>query len=160
MIILTPTTYEFQIARERFKESDQEIILAGVGPRNMKRLLSQLEIPRNTPIMIFGFAGSNSLKVGTEVYVTESYLYFETATYGDDPASLSRPNLPGAPELGVPCYSSTDFVTRSNLIQPAIFDMELGFLTVDFPQITAWRIVSDNLSLNEFNDFVGRGRKS
>ena len=156
MIILTPTKFEYEIARERFKDPEHEIILSGIGPRNVKRLHGQLEIPRSAPLMLFGFAGSNLLSKGTEVYVTESHLHRLTANYVDEPVSLSKPDLPGVPELGVPCYSSADFVTETNLIEPAIFDMELAFLTVDFPHITAWRIVSDNLSLKEFYGYLGK----
>lgn len=158
MVILTPMVEEYRIARERFRRPEDEIILAGVGPRNILNGLLRHQVPRDMPIVLFGFAGSNSLDIGTEVYATKSFLHHPTVPYVDEPEVLKRPELPGAPEMGVPCYSSADFVSFAEVDEPAIFDMELGFLTTVYSNVSAWRIVSDHLSLDEFREYLNSGR--
>ena len=157
MIILAPFAPEYELAKERFSLW-HEVILLGVGPRNAVETLLDMNIPRYADnLMLFGYAGSNTLPIGTEVFVTESYLHqFNGSDYEDYPRKLTRPNIKGAPELGVPCYSSSDFVTATNTKEPAVFDMELGFLTSLFPRITAWRIVTDHLNVEEFKKYYDR----
>lgn len=153
MIILAPFAPEYEIAKKRFGLY-HEVILLGVGPRNAMETLLELKLPRYANnLMLFGFAGSNTLPMDTEVFVTESYLHQFHGSYDDKPCILRRPEIEGAPEIGVPCYSSSDFVVETKVKEPAIFDMELAFLTLFHPNITSWRIVSDNLNLQEFEDY-------
>lgn len=158
MVILAPMPAEYTIAKDRFGFS-HDIIWLGVGPRNALRAVTEMGISPDSQVMLFGFAGSNYLPVGTEVYVTKSYLHQLNASYEDAPAVLKKPDLKGVPELGVPCYSSSDFVVETKVIEPSIFDMELGFLTPFFPNLSCWRIVSDNLNLHDFDEFLGRELK-
>lgn len=161
LVILTPFAREFEMAKARFGDR-HEIVQTGVGPRNIiKTLLSLSElIPfHKHDLMLFGFAGSNTLPVGTEVFVTESHMHQFNAEYSDTPGKLNKPKVEGVPSLGVPCYTSSDFVTETNVSEPAIFDMELGFLTELFPNITCWRIVSDNLDSVAFNNFVRNSKE-
>ncbi len=155
MIILTPMKEEYEIAQERFG-LNHKIILLGVGPRNALNTLLELKLPRYADnIMLFGYAGSKTLPVGTEVFVTESYIHQHYgANYEDPPCRLIRPKIEGVPELGVPCYSSSDFVTESDIKESAIFDMELGFVTILHPRVTCWRRVSDGLKLDEFYETI------
>ncbi len=155
MIILTPMKEEYQEAQKRFG-SQHKIVLLGVGPRNAMDTLLELGLPRYADnLMLFGYAGSNVLEKYTEVFVTNSYLHqYYGAEYDDPPCELSRPEIEGVPELGVPCYTSSDFVIETDIIEPVIFDMELAFLTILHPRITAWRIVSDPLNLEEFKKTV------
>ena len=161
MIILTAMQQEYEIARKLFG-TDYEIRRIGVGPRNAiraaKRLLDE-RVPCNTEVMLFGFAGSNNLPLGTFVYASDSAMHCPLAKY-EDPFEqmmpLARPSLPNAPTLGVPCFTSADFVTETRVCSPAIFDMELGFMAELWPSITAWRIVSDNLDGDEFKEFLAQ----
>lgn len=155
MIILTPMKEEFDLAVKKFG-SEHKIVHIGVGPRNALKSLIGLGLPRCTDnLMLFGYAGSNILPKGVEVFVTESYLHqYSGADYSDPPCKLMRPKIENAPRFGVPCYSSSDFVTATKIDEPAIFDMELAFLTALYPMITAWRVVSDALDLKEFYETV------
>ena len=156
MIILAPFAPEYELAKERFG-SEHKIILLGIGPRNALARLQKLGIPSwASNLMLFGFAGSNNLDVGTEVYANKSLIHQFHADFQDEPHILRRPDIEGAPEFGVPCYSSSDFVVETKVEEDAIFDMELAFLTTCYPNITAWRIVSDKLSLQQFDEFLGR----
>lgn len=158
MVILTPMAAEYAIAKDRFGCAN-DVIWTGVGPRNILKVVTEMHLDPETPMMLFGFAGSNRLPIGTEVFVTKSYLHQLNASYEDEPAVLKKPDLRNVPELGVPCYSSSDFVLETKVLEPAIFDMELGFLTPFFSNLCAWRIVSDNLNLDAFDQFLGRDSK-
>ncbi len=153
MIILTPFMPEYKLAMERFG-SEHEVVLLGIGPRNPIRKLLRLGIDLKAQMMLFGFAGSNLLVPGTEVFVTKSYIHQFYGSFDDCPDFLKRPEINGAPELGVPCFSSSDFVVKTKMTDPAIFDMELGFLTTFCPNLSSWRIVSDNLNLQQFEHFI------
>ena len=160
MIILTAMKREYELARKVFGDK-YEIRNIGVGPRNAiraaKRLIDE-GVACNTEVMMFGFVGSNVLPKGTQVYASASSFHNPVAKYenGIDGLPLDRPKLESAPAQGVPCFTSTDFVTSTNIKSPAIFDMELGFFAEIWPNVTCWGIVSDNLDGEEFEEFVER----
>ena len=158
MVILAPMAAEYSIAKDRFGFA-HDVVWTGVGPRNILKVITEMHFDPETPMVLFGFAGSNCLPIGIEVFVTKSYIHQFNASYEDDPAVLKKPDLKGVPKLGVPCYSSSDFVVETKVLEPAIFDMELGFLTPFFPNLSAWRIVSDNLNLDAFGEFLERNSK-
>ena len=109
-------------------------------------------------IINVGFVGSNNLDVGSVVQVDRSFGYhFDLTPFGD--ALYYAPNSPYELDKiddlrSVDCYTSDGFVTSTNLIDDAIFDMELNILTV-FPhkKLFSIKIVSDNLNTDEYEDF-------
>ena len=51
----------------------------------------------------------------------------------------------------VPCYTSNDFVLETKIKDPVVFDMELAYiLALGFEEVESIKIVSDNLSLKEY----------
>ena len=50
------------------------------------------------------------------------------------------------------CYSNTDFVLQSDY-KDCVFDMELAYIAaMGFTQLSALKIVSDNLSLHTYRE--------
>jgi hypothetical protein len=55
----------------------------------------------------------------------------------------------------VPCYTSNDFVLQTNIKEPVVFDMELAYiLALGFKNVESIKIVSDNLSLKEYEEQI------
>jgi hypothetical protein len=63
--VVVATEEEYRQAKKRF--SDFEIIKTGVGAVNVIRTLKDLN--KNTPLLNFGYAGSNVLKPGEEIEI-------------------------------------------------------------------------------------------
>lgn len=138
-IIVVATDEELKLAQERFK--DCEIIKTGVGGLNVIQTLKDL--PVDTPIINFGYVGSNNIKVGTEVNIGKVKLYHPNVTY-DEPYYV----LMGGDTL---CYTSNDFVLSTDIVEPVVFDMELAYiLALGFYDIKSIKIVSDTLNLDEY----------
>lgn len=116
------------------------IIVTGVGALNVISALK--DVDRLTPIYNFGYAGSNVLPVKTRVNVGSVRLYHPNVEY-DEPCY----DLDG----DVPCFTSNDFVTKTDIKEPCVFDMELAFiLALGFKNVVSVKIVSDNLCLEEY----------
>lgn len=137
-MILVATKHEYGLAKERFK--DEEVVITGVGGLNVVKTL--MDYPKDMPIINFGYVGSNKLPIGTEVKVGRCGLYHPNVIY-DEP----RYTLDG----DVPCYTSNDFVLKTRMEEPCIFDMELAhIMALGFTNVQSIKIVSDNLSLKEY----------
>lgn len=128
----------------RFNTKGQDIIKTGVGYGNVFKALA--DIPRDTPIINIGYAGSNSIPIGTECVISECRHYHPNVEYNEDTYRLNGQYV---------CYTSDDFVTHTDITEPAVFDMELyAILSMGFTNVTAIKIVSDNLSLQEYENEV------
>lgn len=139
-MIVVATESEYLVAQKRW--TGEDIIRTGVGGLNVYTALKHL--PKDTPIINFGYAGSNVLPIGTEVEVGECRLIHPNVTY-DEPVY----NLGGT----VPCFTSNDFVLSTDIQEPVLFDMELAFiLAMGFESVRSIKIVSDNLNLNQYNE--------
>jgi hypothetical protein len=124
----------------RLVKTDEPVLVTGVGAVNVIRAMK--DIPRDTPILNLGFAGSNSIPVGTEVKIGKVALYHPNAEY-DEPVFL----LDG----DTPCFTSCDFVLDTKIAEPCVFDMELAFiLAMGFTDVRAVKTVSDTLDMEEF----------
>ena len=125
--------------KKRFA-GDEKVLVTGVGAVNILQALR--DVPRDTPIRNIGYAGSNSIPVGTEVRVGRVELYHPHYAYEEPVFQMDG---------DVPCYTSCDFVTETEITEPCVFDMELAFiLALGFTNVTAVKIVSDSLSTEEF----------
>ena len=121
---------------------NEVIINTGVGALNVIEALR--DFPRDTPIHNVGYAGSNCIPKGTRCRIGRVSLYHPVAEFVDRVYQL-----PGE----TPCYTSADFVTATQIDEPCVFDMELAYiLALGFTNVTAEKIVSDNLSLKEFEE--------
>lgn len=123
---------------------NQEPLVTGVGGMNVYEALR--DFPRDTPIHNVGYAGSNQLPVGTRCRVGTVLAYHPNATFQEPEYHLDG---------DTPCFTAGDFVTSTDIKEPCVFDMELAYiLAMGFTNVTAEKVVSDNLSATEFENFV------
>lgn len=142
MIIVVATEEEFKIAHKRFK--GHNIVMTGVGGINVVRTLKKAN--KGVKILNFGYVGSNVIPIGTEVRIGECRLYHPNVEYDEPTYKLSG---------DVPCLTSNDFVLHTDIKQPVVFDMELAYiLALGFKDVESIKIVSDNLSLKEYEEQI------
>ena len=123
-------------------DTQQDVIVTGVGALNVINALK--DIARDTPIHNIGYAGSNNIPVGTRCSIGKVKSYHPNVDFKDLEYSLDG---------NVTCYTSGDFVTKTNIEEPCVFDMELAFiLAMGFENVTAEKIVSDILCVKEFDE--------
>jgi len=140
--IVVATGEEYKLAKKRYK--GHRIIKTGVGGINVIKKLKKAD--RGLKILNFGYAGSNCLPVGTEVRVGACRLYHPNVTYKEPIYKL-----PGE----VTCYTSNDFVLKTGIKEPCLFDMELAYiLALGFKKVESIKIVSDNLSLKQYEEEI------
>lgn len=130
-----------QEEERRLVKIDEPVIVTGVGAINIMRALRN--VPRDEPILNIGYAGSNRIPVGTVVKVGRVALYHPHAEYPERVFFLNG---------DTPCYTSCDFVTETEVQEDCVFDMELAFiLGMGFTNVTALKVVSDNLDKNQYD---------
>lgn len=121
-------------------DKNKDYIITGVGALNV--IKSLINVDRSTHITNVGYAGSNNIPVGTKVNVGKVKLYHPNVNYEEQDFQLCG---------NIPCYTSNDFVLSTEIKEPCVFDMELAYiLALGFKDVTSIKIVSDNLSLKEF----------
>lgn len=125
-------------------DSVGDAVVTGVGALNVIRSIRNF--PKDTPILNVGYAGSNSIPIGTRVSVGKVRLYHPKVDFQDSEYDIGS---------GALCYTSCDFVTDTNIEEPCVFDMELAFiLALGFTNVSAIKVVSDNLSVRQFEEAV------
>jgi len=141
-LIVVATDEEYKLAQKRFK--DQLIVKTGVGGINVLETLKNVK--KSHKIVNFGYVGSNVLLIGTEVKVGKCKLYHPNVEYKEPTYKLKG---------DVMCYTSNDFVLQTNIQEPCVFDMELAYiLALGFKNVESIKIVSDNLSLKDYEENV------
>ena len=139
MLVVIATKNELPLV-EKFGYGDKQILITGVGGVNIIKALK--DIPKDTYIVNIGYAGSNSISVGEQIEVGYVSTYHENVNFVEYQKYLTG---------NVDCYTSTDFVTHTNIKQPCVFDMELAFICAMFDNVKSIKVVSDNLSLEEYS---------
>lgn len=145
-VILAAEEAEYKKCLEYFP--DMECILMGVGAGNVIRTCSQL--PKGTRIINVGYAGSNTLPIGTVCRVSASHRLVKGTYMFQDHANPLQLG-----QEGYPCHTNNDFVTETHLTEPTLFDMELNYIAAFSPDlnlVASVKIVSDNLSLEAFRN--------
>ena len=128
----------------KFKSEEHKTIMTGVGYGNVYKTLAN--IPRDTPIINVGYAGSNSLPIGQVCTIGKCMHYHPNVSYNE-----VEYTLPGK----YTCFTSDDFVLSTDIQTPVVFDMELyAILSMGFTNVIAIKIVSDNLSIEEYESKV------
>ena len=123
-------------------DTAEPVLITGVGAVNVINALR--DIPRSTPIHNVGYAGSNKLPLGTRCRIGKVKAYHPSACFEDREYVLDG---------SIPCYTAGDFVTSADIEEPCVFDMELAYiLALGFYNVTAEKIVSDNLSMEEYEE--------
>lgn len=149
-VILAAEEAEYNKCREFLPEA--ECILMGVGAGNVIRTCSQL--PEGTRVINIGYAGSNSLPIGTVAMVSESHRLM-TGCYNFTDHANPLPLCVPEGVAAYPCHTNNDFVTESVLAEPTLFDMELNYIAAFTPHVelvASIKIVSDNLSIDAFRN--------
>ena len=128
--------------QEELKLVNGDAVVTGVGPLNVLKSLS--DVSRDTPLFNIGYAGSNSLKIGTKVTIGYVCLYHPNVDYESPVYHLGG---------DIPCHTSQDFVTNADCMIPCVYDMELAYiLGMGFTDVISEKIVSDNLSVKEYEE--------
>ena len=141
-MVVVATEAEYKLACDRFK--GHKIKRIGVGGINVVESLKNEN--KHQKIINFGYAGSNVLPIGTEVKVKSVVLYHPNVEYEESVYQLNG---------DIPCYTSNDFVLKTNIKEPCVFDMELAYiLALGFYDVESIKIVSDNLSLKEYEENI------
>lgn len=137
-MIVVATEYEKKLIQNR----NDKCIVTGVGMLNVINALS--DVDKSEPIFNVGYAGSNCIPRGTRVRVGKVRQYHPNVKFDE---------LSYVLDGNVPCYTAGDFVTGTDIKEPCVFDMELAvILAMGFENVTAEKVVSDNLSVREFNE--------
>lgn len=141
-MIVVATNEEYKLAKNRFKT--EAILKTGVGALNVIQMLRNID--KEIPIINFGYAGSNSISIGTEVKIGKCQLYHPNVEYDEPTYQLTG---------DVPCYTSNDFVLKTDIKVPCVFDMELAYiLALGFKNVESIKIVSDNLSMEQYVESI------
>ena len=146
-MLVVATDNEYELARKVFK--GQNIIKTGVGGINVIETLKNTD--KSLKIVNFGYVGSNILPIGTKVKISECQLYHPNVEYKEPTYKLNG---------DIKCYTSNDFVLNTDIKEPVVFDMELAYiLALGFKNVESIKIVSDNLSLDEYGKEVYYGNE-
>lgn len=141
-MIVVATEEEYKLAKERFK--GHLIIKTGVGGINVVRKLKRL--PKWLKITNFGYVGSNKIPIGTEIKVGCCKIYHPNVEYKEITYKLKGNTM---------CYTSNDFILKTDIKEPCVFDMELAYiLALGFKRVESIKIVSDNLSLKQYEEEI------
>ena len=141
-MIVVATEAEYK----KFESARKGIIKTGVGYANVYKALA--DVPRDTPILNIGYAGSNKIPIGKVCVIGECRHYHPNVDY-DEPIYKLDGNCV--------CYTSDDFVTETDIETPVVFDMELyAILSMGFTNVVAIKIVSDNLSIDEYESKINK----
>lgn len=117
-------------------------IATGVGGNCVNSTLERTSLHGNVLVVNVGYCGSNVINKGEMRKVNKV-------------AKIEKPN--DASKIsdfdGVPCFTSDCFVEETDIKEPCVFDMELFYFHKKFPNLISYKIVSDNLSHSEYEDF-------
>lgn len=147
MIVAVATKNEVDLIPEWLEREASKIVITGVGGMNATMALAIED--RDQEIVNVGYCGSNLLPIGTMVSPDTVQLYHPSVDYFEEEVDLNcQVNMDH-----VKCYTSSDFVTETDIAEPVIFDMELAFIaSMGFKRVRAIKKVSDNLSVKEYEE--------
>lgn len=148
MLVVIAQKEEMKLVEELGYEN-YPVLITGVGGINVVKALKNL--PKDTEIMNIGYCGSNHFEVGTKVQAQFSETNHDIAEFRESSIPLNRVwNVIDS----ATCYTSTDFVTKTNKEEPCIFDMELAFIASMFDNVSAIKVVSDKLNYKQYKNNV------
>lgn len=147
-MIVVATDEEYKLAKKRFKH--HLIIKTGVGGINVIRTLKHF--PKWLKIINFGYVGSNVIPIGTELTIDYCGLWHPKVDYKEKIYKLKNKQDNIFKNV---CFTSSDFVTECDIKEPVVFDMELAYiLALGFKNVESIKIVSDNLSLSQYEEEI------
>lgn len=146
MLVVVAEKEELKLVDE-LGYSKNPVVITGVGGVNVINALKLL--PKETEILNIGYCGSNKYDVGTRVRVLGVNTNHEVATFEEDTKLLNIDNSKECDATAF-CYTSTDFVEKTQKDKPCVFDMELAIICALFDNVESIKVVSDKLSVNEY----------
>ena len=146
-LIVIATKHELDLV-SKLKYDGYPVIITGVGIINVLNTLKNVN--KNTEIINIGYCGSNKLNIGDIVQISKVHTLSETANIVENEIKLKTNKKYNSVE----CYTSTDFVTSSNIDKPCVFDMELAAIASLFRNTRSIKVVSDNLSIEEYEENI------
>ena len=146
MLIVIAEKEELKLVEE-LGYGDEQILITGVGGMNVIEALK--DIPRDTEILNIGYCGSNHYEVGTRLQIIAVGTNHEKAQFTERIKPLNV-KLAEKYDDTAYCYTSTDFVEKTNKTDPCVFDMELAFIRAIMPNTRAIKVVSDKLSHEQY----------
>lgn len=148
MLVVIAEKEELELVEE-LGYSKFPVLITGVGALNVMYALKN--IPRDTTILNIGYCGSNKIEIGTKVSVASVYTHHEKANFKELAESCL---IAEKHDALAPCYTSTDFVTKTKIKEPCVFDMELAFICSMFDKVYSIKVVSDNLNKKEYDNKI------
>lgn len=118
-MVVVATLHEYALAKEY---TNDEIVVTGVGALNVINALK--DVDRDTPIVNMGYVGSNNIAVGTLVTIDNVYLYHPNVKYVEPDYTLT----PDERFQKYKCFTSNDFVLKTDIKESVVFDMELAYI--------------------------------
>lgn len=148
-----------------FCNENISLIITGIGKqRTAISLTKYLENNEKPDVIInVGYAGSTDAKIGTWVNVNNSFNY-EWQILDEEKYSLkgldSRILIDREKIINMPCYSAESFVTKTDIMESVLFDMELHSIYIICQMygicLISLKKVSDNLCLDEYYKNIER----
>lgn len=149
MLVVIAQREEIKLVEELGFENNP-ILITGVGGMNVINALK--DIPKDTEILNIGFVGSLCYEVGTVIEVSIVKTYHEKAKFKEPIRLLTVKNKYDDTCI---CYTSSDFVTKTNKEECCVFDMELAYIRAMFNNVRSIKVVSDNLNKKQYDKKVG-----
>lgn len=147
------------VYRGIIKETQMNLIITGIGKQKTAIGLTKYLCKNRIPDLIIniGYAGSTNTEIGKWISIDKSY-NLEWYIPGEEKYSMldfGNQELETIEELEkLPCYSSETFVTKTDIKENVIFDMELHSVSIiadmyKIPLISMKKI-SDNLNMDDY----------
>ncbi len=151
-----------KISEKIYSSDNITMLISGIGKQ--KTAIEVTKYLENNPkpdlIINIGYAGSSNEKVGSWVSIDKSYnLEWEIPgeeKYSMDVGNQSLVTVDSLKKL--PCYSAEGFVTKTDIKENVIFDMELHSLAIICDiyniKLASLKKVSDNLSIKDYYENI------
>lgn len=146
-----------------YKNGNKELIITDISrngiTNSLINLLYKYKLNYKDYVMInIGMVGSNNLPIESIVGIDKSYGYHFDLTPFNDPlyhapfSPFQMEKIEGIKQVN--CYTSDEFVLKTDIKEDVVFDMELNSIVVfPFKKHYSIKIVSDSLSNCEYNNF-------
>ena len=135
-----------------------DLIITGIGKQKTAIGVTKYLCENKKPdyIINIGYAGSTNLEIGKWISISQSY-NLEWEILGEEKYNMLGINnkLEVIKELeSLPCYSAEKFVTKTDIKDSVLFDMELYSLTLISNiyniKLISLKKVSDNLNMDDY----------
>ena len=147
-----------KIKENLYELDNKRLIITGIGKQKTAiGLVKYLEKnPKPAIIINIGYAGSTNEKIGTWVNISKSYNLEwnipDEEKYSMDVGNQDLITIENMKTL--PCYSAECFVTKTDIEENVIFDMELHSLAIICDmyniKLASLKKVTDNLNIKDY----------